>query len=325
MVHDHSMGGHDHHHELPVGSSRLRLRFYTGMLLNLVFVGVEAVYGLSTGSIALLSDAGHNLTDVVGLGLGLLAVVLNEASARGRFSYGFGKSSILISLINSVMILLGAGALAWEAISRLGSSVEVPGMEIMIVAGIGVIINTASTFLYVKGSKSDLNLRAAVLHLATDAVVSLGVVAAGALILWTGWTWVDPAISLLIVAVIALSSLGLMRDSLKLSLDATPEHINLTEVRNKILDFPGVISIHDLHIWPLSTEATAMTVHLRVDNSITHESENILLRKVKKTMSSEFSVGHITIQLEKGPMQCDPCDDSDHIDHSQSISDDQSN
>ncbi len=279
------------------------------MALNLLFVGVEAFYGISTHSMALLSDAGHNLTDVAGLALGLFAVILNEAAARGRFTYGFGRSSILISLINSIIILMGAGALGYEAFQRFDSHIHVPGKEIMIVAAIGVVINTISGLLYVQGSKNDLNLRAAVLHLMADAIVSLGVVLAGALILWTGWTWIDPAISLVIVGVIALSTLGLMRDSLRLSLDAAPAHIDLSEIRKHILDIPDVISIHDLHVWPLSTQSTAMTVHLRVQSDISPSGEKTLLENLERAMSAEFSVNHLTAQLERAPVHCNSCDE----------------
>lgn len=307
-AHDHSHGhGHSHAPDLRTANRGLKIRFYIGIALNLIFVGVEAFYGLLSNSMALLADAGHNLSDVLSLVLALAAVYLGEKAATRRFTYGFGRSSILISLANAVLILLAAGALAWETIARLDEAPAVPGLTIMFVAGIGVVINTASSLLYVKGASEDLNVKGALLHLAADALVSLGVVAGGAVILYTGWTWVDPALSLVIVAVIVLGTARLLYDSLRLALDAAPAHVAMEDVRRYFEELPDVDSFHDLHVWPLSTTATALTIHLSLGRSPSSAEEADLLRRIQCDLTERFRIGHTTIQLEREPFDCGGC------------------
>jgi len=307
-AHPHGHGhGHSHAPDLASATRGLKIRFYIGIALNLVFVGVEIFYGLLSNSMALLADAGHNLSDVLSLVLALAAVYLGEKAATHRFTYGFGRSSILISLANAVLILMAAGALAWETIARLGSSPEVPGLTIMFVAGIGVVINTASSLLYVKGAEHDLNVKGALLHLAADALVSLGVVAGGAVILYTGWTWVDPALSLLIVAVIVLGTARLLYDSLRMALDAAPAHVAMEDVRRYFEELSDVESFHDLHVWPLSTTSTALTVHLSLNRSPSPQEESALLQGIRCDLTRRFRIGHATIQLERESFECGGC------------------
>jgi cobalt-zinc-cadmium efflux system protein len=286
---------HDHHHHhAPPDFNRA---FLVGVILNVVFVVVEVVFGLLSNSLALLTDAGHNLSDVLGLVLAWGAAVLAQKTPSLRRTYGYSRATILASLASGLLLLAAVGAIAWEAVGRLFTPVEPAGLTIVVVAAIGVVINTATALMFVRGKDHDLNIRGAFLHMAADAAVSLGVVISGALILWRGWAWVDPAISLVIAAVILWSTWGLLRDSLNLAVDAVPASIDPQAVRAYLGDLPGVLGLHDLHIWAMSTTDSALTVHLVM--APVPESDRFL-NQVAVDLKERFGIHHATIQLERG-------------------------
>ncbi len=236
--------------------------FIIGTSLNVSFVIIEAVFGFLTQSLALLADAGHNLSDVLGLLLAWGASWLVQRPPSKRFTYGLRRSSILTALLNAIILLLVMGGIAWEAIERLSSPNQVPGTTIILVAAIGVAINTVTALMFISGRQRDLNIKGVFLHMAADALVSLGVVLAGVAILTTGWLWFDPAISLIIVVIVVFSTWQLLQDALYLALDAVPQGIEPEAVATYLREIPGVSEIHDLHIWAMSTTETALTVHL---------------------------------------------------------------
>jgi cobalt-zinc-cadmium efflux system protein len=304
--HDHGPGhahGHDHghHHHGPGGHSHapkdFGRAFAVGATLNIGFVAAETVAGLMTHSLALLADAGHNLSDVLGLFMAWGAVVLAKKAPGGRHTYGLRKGTILASLTNAVVLLVAVGAIAWEAVRRFADPQPIETGPVMIVAAIGIVINTATALMFMRGSKDDLNIRGAFLHMAADAAISAGVVLAAAAMWATGWLWLDPVVSLGIVVVIVLGTWGLLRDSLDLALDAAPRGIDPKAVRAWLADRPGVIEVHDLHIWAMSTTETAMTAHLvRPENP----DNDQFLHEICGQMSSRFKIGHVTIQVESG-------------------------
>lgn len=282
---------HEHsHHEI----STTNRAFMLGVLLNLVFVVVEVVFGLWSDSLALLTDAGHNFSDVLALLLAWGAVWLAARKPTSRHTYGYSRGTILASLMSALMLLVAVGVIVWEAIHRLKNPSPVAGVTMMWVAGLGVLINTGTALLFMRGSSHDLNIRGAFLHMAADAVVSLGVVIAGGLILWTGKLWIDPVISLVIAAVIFLSTWGLLRDSLNLAFDAVPTHIDADAVEEFLQVLPGVSAVHDLHIWAMSTSDTALTAHLIMPAGSTDE----FLEKISRQLVERFRIGHSTIQIE---------------------------
>jgi cobalt-zinc-cadmium efflux system protein len=292
--HDHARHSHDPHghaHALP-GHGRA---FGIGIALNVGFVIIEAYYGWVTGSLALLADAAHNLGDVGGLLLAWAAFAAARLNPDDRHTYGWRRGSILASFINAVILLVAMGMLGWEAIQRFSEPSPVAAGTVMIVAAVGVVINTVTAMLFMAGSKSDLNIRGAFLHMAADALVSLGVVAAGALYLWQGWTWIDPLTSLVIAAVVIIGTWSLFRQSLHLLFDGVPEHIKLPEVRDCLQAIAGVASVHDLHVWAMSTAEPALTAHLvtRGDRS----TEDIL-REAQHTLDERFGIEHVTLQIE---------------------------
>jgi cobalt-zinc-cadmium efflux system protein len=256
MTHHHHDHNHGHHHHAPKNYNKA---FVIGTALNIGFVAIEASFGLLTQSLALLADAGHNLSDVLGLLLAWGASVLAQQPPTQRYTYGLRRSSILAALLNAIILLLAMGAIAWESIRRFFSPNEVPGMTIIIVAAIGVVINTATALLFMSGREGDLNIRGAFWHMAADALVSVGVVLAGMAILLTGWLWFDPVVSLVIVVVVVYGTWQLLRDSVNLALDAVPREIEPQAVRQFLCERPGVEQVHDLHIWAMSTTETALT------------------------------------------------------------------
>jgi cobalt-zinc-cadmium efflux system protein len=282
---------HDHSHEV----ADYNRAFAIGIALNVIFVLIEAGYGMMASSLALIADAGHNLSDVVSLLLAWGATVLARRSSTEKRTYGFRKATIMASLIGAVLLLVALGGITWEAIGRFVNPRPVTATVVMAVAAIGVVVNTVTALLFVSGQKHDLNIRSAFLHMAADAAVSLGVVAAGAIILWQGWLWVDPAISLAIVAVILVGTWTLLRDSLNLAIDAVPEGIDIAALREYLTGLDDVCGIHDLHVWALSTTETALTVHLVVDHS---SLSTEFLRKVQQHLHDEFDIEHSTIQVE---------------------------
>ena len=294
--HDHAGHGHSH---APRDFGRA---FAIGTVLNLGFVLVEGLAGIATGSMALLADAGHNLSDVLGLLIAWGGASLAKRPASRRFTYGLSSSTILGALANAVLLLFAVGAIALEAVRRFGDPSPVPGATVMIVAGIGIVINTATALLFMRGSKDDLNIRGAYLHMTADAAVSAGVVLGGALILFTGANWVDPALSLLIVAVILWSTWGLLRESVVLALHAVPSGIDAEKVEGALAAMPGVARVHDLHIWSMSTTQVALTAHLQMPDG--HPGD-AFLHDAQHRLARDFGIHHATLQIEIG--DGDPC------------------
>jgi cobalt-zinc-cadmium efflux system protein len=292
--HSHSHDqGHTHDHA-PANFDRA---FAIGVLLNSVFVLVEAGFGLWSGSMALVADAGHNLSDVMSLLIAWGASYMAQRPASPGFTYGYKASSILAALANAGILLLALGAILFETIDRLMHSAPVEGWTMIVVAGIGIVINTATALLFARGRKSDINIRGAFMHMAADALVSLGVVIAGALILLTGALWIDPATSFVIVLVIGYGTWGLLRDSLKMSMLAVPDGIDEDDVRAFLVGLPGVMAVHDLHIWPMSTTETALTAHLVMPGG--HRGDPFL-HEVGEELEHRFAIGHATVQIETG-------------------------
>jgi len=298
--HSHDHGGHGHSH----APTSYGTAFAVGIVLNTAFVAIEAVYGFLSGSMALVADAGHNLSDVLALLIAWGASVMTARPASSRFTYGYKSSSILAALVNAGLLLIAIGAILIETLRRFFHPAEVEGATMMVVAGIGAVINTATALLFLGGRKHDLNIRGAFLHMAADALVSLGVVLAGLLILLTGSPWIDPATSLVIVAVIAWGTWGLLKDSVKMGLLAVPEGIDEAAVRAHLAGVPGVAAVHDLHIWPMSTTETALTAHLVMPRG--HPGD-ALLHEISHELERRFGIHHVTVQVEIGGEDCVEC------------------
>ena len=297
MSHDH--GGHPHDHSAHAHApASFGTAFAIGIALNLGFVVIEAVYGLLSNSVSLLADAGHNLSDVLGLGVAWLATVLARRAPTARFTYGMRGSSILAALFNAVFLLVTVGGLSWEAIRRLGSPEPVAGKTMMAVAAIGILVNGVTAWLFASGRKDDINLKGAFLHMASDALVSVGVVAAGLLILLTGWLWIDPIVSLVINGVIVWGTWGLLRDSVGMSMAAVPAQIDPAAVRTFLSARTGVVDVHDLHIWPMSTTENALTCHLVMPNG--HPGD-AFLHELCSDLAARFKINHTTVQIEVDP------------------------
>lgn len=291
---DHHDHAHGHHHHAPPAPGDHSRAFLIAILLNVGFVAVEFAYGLIADSTALMADAGHNLSDVLGLVLAWVAAALTRKPPEGRYTYGLRGTSILAALGNSMLLLVACGGIAWEAIHRLAAPAPVGGLTVSVVAGVGIAVNAFSAWLFMAGSKADLNLRGAYLHMAADALVSLAVVAGGLIMLYTGWYWVDPVLSLAIVAVILVGSFGLLRDALRLSLDAVPAHIALDEVHAYLAALPGVASVHDLHVWGMSTTETALTAHLLMPEG---HPDDAFFAQVASELEHRFGIKHSTLQV----------------------------
>lgn len=289
--HDHGHGGPGHVHA-PASFGKA---FAIGISLNVGLVVAEAVYGYLGNSTALLADAGHNLGDVLGLVAAWAASVASKRAPSGRFTYGLRGSSILAALANAVFLLVATGAIGWESVQRFWNPEPVAGVSVMVVAAVGIFVNGATALLFAAGRKGDMNIRGAFLHMAGDAAVSAGVVVTSALIIWTGWLWLDPAMSLVICFVILLSTWGLLRASVDMSLNAVPDTVDLGAVRTFLLDRPGVTGIHDLHIWPISTTETAMTCHLVMPAG--HPGDDFLMEACHMLKKS-YKIGHTTLQIE---------------------------
>lgn len=284
-----------HHHEHTHAPANFNRAFAIGIALNVAFVAVESFYGWKANSLALLADAGHNLSDVLGLILAWVGAFASSLRPNSRHTYGWKRATILAAFANALLLLVAMGSLMWEAIGRLSAPTQVQGVTIMVVAGIGILINSATAWLFMHGSKSDLNIRGAFLHMTADALVSLGVVIAGALALWFGWTWIDPVTSLLIAVVILISTSRLFRDSLHLLFDGVPWHIDPAEIRLYLESLPGVVNVHDLHIWAMSTSQIAMTVHLVIPDG--HPGD-AFIEEIRESMHHRFDIEHSTIQIE---------------------------
>ena len=285
---------HNHHHHAAPGSSHGRA-FALGVVLNTAFVVLEATAGILSGSMALVADAGHNLSDVLGLLIAWAASILAARPPSERFTYGFKSSSILAALANASLLLVALGAILVETLRRLADPAPVAGGTMIAVAAAGIVVNTATALLFVRGRKTDLNIRGAFLHMAADAAVSAGVVAAGVLVVLTGKAWIDPVTGLAIVAVIAWGTWGLLKDALKMALLAVPEGIDEAAVRAFLGARPGVTAVHDLHIWPMSTTETALTAHLVVPGG--HPGDGFL-HALAHDLAHDFGIGHATVQVE---------------------------
>lgn len=298
--------GHNHNHNHIGGTGTNYSRsFAIGIILNLVFIAIELFYGLIANSSALIADAGHNASDVFGLVFAWVAIWLADKKPQGIYTYGFKKSTILIPILNAVILFVAVGFILWDAVERFRNPSPVAGDQVMIVAGIGVVINTFTALMFVKGQKRDLNIRGAFLHMAADAIVSLGVVISGLLIQRTGANWIDPIMSIIIVLVIVWGTWRLFIDSIDLALDAAPKDINILDVSSALLSKSGVASIHDLHIWALSSSENALTVHIVSDSS----DRESLLSDIRDLLTKEFNLTHTTVQVESidGDYNCKKC------------------
>jgi len=288
-----------HHHEENHGHyNRL---FAIGVVLNVVFVLVETVAGFAANSLALLADAGHNLVDVLSLLLAWGAHTLASSKPTHRRTYGLRRSTILASLISAVALYGALGAMAWEAVGRFQSEAPVSGKVMIIVAAVGMLINGLTAMLFARDRHHDLNIRGAFLHMAADALVSLGVVITGVVLMYSGWLWLDPAISLVIIVVVLGSGWGLLSESLNLAVDAVPSHIDAREVREYLEKLPGVESLHDLHIWGMSTTETALTAHLVMRGR--EGSYDAFLSDTSSALHQRFAIHHATLQIENGVLE----------------------
>lgn len=289
-AHGHAHGGHTH------APAEFNRAFFIGIVLNTVFVAIEAFYGWRINSLALLADAGHNLSDVAGLVLAWGGALAGKRRADDRHTYGWKRASILAAFVNAVLLLVAMGSLGWEALQRLQAPEPTQGWTMIAVAGVGIVINTATALLFMRGSQDDINIRGAYLHMAADALVSLGVVVGGALYLWQGWVWLDPVMSLAIAVIIVVGTWSLFKQSTHLLFDGVPDGIDMAAVRKTLEALPGVGSVHDLHVWAMGTAHTALTAHLvlrdaGVDNSA-------VLREAEEELSEHFGIRHATLQLE---------------------------
>lgn len=302
MVHDHGhnarkIGAEDAHHKHAPALPDFGRAFAIGIGLNTTFVLIEVAFGIIGNSAALLADAGHNVSDIIGLFIAWGASVLTRRPPTAQFTYGLSSSSILAALFNAMFLLVAVGAIGWEAVHRFVEPQPVSSLTMMVVAAVGILINGFTAWLFMSGRKDDINIEGAFLHMAADAGVSAGVVLAGLGIMITGWVWLDPLASLVICAVILWSTWGLLVTSVKMSLGAVPDGIDPNTVRSYLAALPNVREVHDLHIWPISTTATALSCHLVVDGGYPDGS---FLVTVARDLEHSFGIGHPTIQIERG-------------------------
>jgi cobalt-zinc-cadmium efflux system protein len=293
-VHEHSP------HQRHAGFDRA---FAIGIALNLGFVLVEAFYGWKVNSLALLADAGHNLSDVAGLVLAWGGALAGRLRADDRHTYGWKRASILAAFVNALVLLVAMGSLGWEAVQRLRSPEPIQGVTVMVVAGIGIVVNTATALLFMRGRAHDLNIRGAFVHMAADALVSAGVVVAGGLSLWFGWAWLDPVASLAIAAVILAGTWSLFRQSLHLLFDGVPEGVDLREVQALLEALPGVAQVHDLHVWAMGSAQTALTAHLVMPDG---PAGDAFLQDATRQLHERFEIEHVTLQVVRVPFT-PPC------------------
>ena len=287
--------GHDHSHT----PANFNAAFGIGIALNLGFVAIEAYWGWKVNSLALLADAGHNLSDVIGLVLAWGGALAGRLRPDARHTYGFKRASILAAFLNALLLLVAMGSLAWEAVHRLQSPQPVAGVTIMVVAGIGIVVNAATALLFMRGREKDLNIRGAFLHMAADALVSAGVVVAGGLALWYGWTWLDPVVSLIIAAVIVVGTWSLFRQSLHLLFDGVPESVDLPAVQALLASLPGVAQVTDLHVWAMGTRETALTAHLVMPAG---GGDDDFLLHATEALHDHFEIRHVTLQVTRKPL-----------------------
>jgi len=309
--HDHDHGDHDHHghgrhghghHGHSHAPASFGTAFAVGISLNAGFVILEVIYGLAAHSLALVADAGHNLSDVFGLVLAWGATVWSRLPPTNRHTYGWKRSSILAALGNAGFLLVSVGVIGWEAIRRLREPAPVEANTMIWVSAAGIAVNTITALMFMRGRKGDLNVRAAFLHMAADALISAGVVGAGVAIVFTGWRWLDPVVSLVLVAVILVGTWGLLRDSLNLALDAVPAGVDAEAIRGYLASLPSVVEVHHLHVWGLSTSDAALTAHVVRSGNLV---DNALLGVINHDLAEKFGIGHATIQFEvAGQSEC---------------------
>ncbi len=280
--------GHDHSH------ASFDRAFAVGIVLNTAFLGIEAYFGWKVNSLALLADAGHNLSDVAGLLLAWGGSLAGRLRPDARHTYGWKRASIVAAVVNALLLLIAMGSLAWEAVQRLSSPEPIAGLTIMLVAGVGIVVNTATAMMFMRGRKTDLNIRGAFLHMAGDALVSAGVVVAGGLALRFGWAWLDPVTSLAIAAAVVIGTWGLLRQSLHLIFDGVPDGVDLGAVQALLESLPGVSRVHDLHVWAMGTSEIAMTAHLVVPSG---EADDAFLRDATRQLHDRFAIEHVTLQV----------------------------
>jgi len=295
MAHDHA---HVHHSQ---GHTDFSRAFAIGVALNAAYVVAQIVFGIAAHSLALLADAGHNFGDVLGLVLAWCAIYLGKTRATDRRTYGLGRSSILAALANAILLLIAVGGITWEAIRRFSNPGAVAGLTVMIVAALGIVINGVTAVFLFGGNKRDLNIKAAFLHMVADAAVSAGVLVTGVVILFIGWHWIDPVASLVINIVIVWGTWGLLRRSLSMALDLVPENVDAVAVRRFLETQKGVTAVHDLHIWPLSTTRTALTVHLEMPDG---SAGDAFLHHLCESLQDQFDIEHSTIQIEQNAEAC---------------------
>jgi cobalt-zinc-cadmium efflux system protein len=302
MAHTHT-GEHHHHHHGPVELTNINKAFITGISLNFLFVLMEVIAGLKIHSLSLLSDAGHNLADVGALALSLLAYRLLKVKPNEKYTYGYRKTSILTALFNAVILLVSIGAIVYEAIHRLLNPEPLPGNIIAIIAGVGILINAFTAILFLKDKDKDINIKSAYLHLMSDALVSAGLVIGGIIIQYTNWYWLDAVFSIVIAVIIVIGTWTLLKNSLRLSLDGVPPDIDLKKIKETALKVKGVLDIHHLHIWAISTTQNALTAHLVVDETSTMTE----IEEMKKNLKHELEhqkIGHVTLETETKANDC---------------------
>jgi len=301
--HHHGHGhGHDHgHHHAEVSHGKA---FAIAIALNAVFVAVEFFYGFLANSTALMADAGHNLSDVLGLALAWAAAILAARKPSARYTYGLRSTSMLAALFNGMLLMAACGAIAWGAVEQLFEPVPVQGLTVSVVAGVGILVNGFSAWLFMSGSKDDLNIRGAYLHLAADAAISLGVLVSGLIVMYSGWKWLDPVVSLLIVLFIAKSTWSLLRESMDMVLAAVPGNVDPDEVKQFLQARKGVTAIHDLHIWSMSTTDTALTCHLVMPGGYPGDQA---IDAIAHELKEKFGISHTTLQTEQGTTEHNCC------------------
>jgi cobalt-zinc-cadmium efflux system protein len=307
-THDHSRHS-DHHHGHSHGHvTELRsvnTAFYIGIILNLAFVIIETIVGLIIHSLSLLSDAGHNLADVASLGLSLFAYRMVRVKSNTIYTYGYKKTTVLVALLNGGILLVSIGAILYESVHRLILPEPLPGKTISLVAGIGILINGVTAFLFFRNKENDLNIRSAFLHLLSDAVVSAALVVGGIIIVFTNWYWIDPLLGILVAVVIVFSTWSMLRDSLRLSLDAVPQGISLRTVKSMVEKITGVQDFHHIHIWALSTTENALTGHVVLKKEISIEEQEKIKKEIKHELL-HLKIQHVTLETETETLACEP-------------------
>jgi len=303
-THDHSHGfGHHHHHQVEL--KNVNRAFIIGIILNMAFVLIEAIVGLSIHSLSLLSDAGHNLADVASLALSLIAFRLMKVKPNERYTYGYKKTTILVALLNGAVLLLSLGAIGYEAVHKLMAPEPLPGKTISIVAAVGIVVNAVTALLFLRNKENDLNIRSAFLHLMSDAIVSAGLVVGGIIIYFTHLYWIDAALSLIVAIIILFSTWQLLKDSLRLSLDGVPEGIEIKKIKGVIDGISGVKDFHHIHVWAISTTENALTAHLVVSRNSDMAFVEDLKHKIKHELLHQ-NIQHATLEIE---MENSPCEE----------------